>query len=607
MQEKALLLTGDRSSADDRRAERLLEFFGVPYQRQSAMDFPLPESSSMTNNSNYRLVCAARTFAQVMGDLQQAPHHSNGFTPQIHSVFLYSNGDPVALANVLGQLSGANISIRKGARTQIQWSIADDPDGVCGPMRALRVHPAATALSSCDFFDANGRSATPLIGAGAKAAFLKLTWRGVPFFVSSVPLLDIDADLTTRNFNVRDHLFSAVPAVSYIRWAFPHSSWNTAEAGACLVIDDPLLKARYGFVRYRELLALMKRLRFSTSIAFIPWNFRRSDPKVVQIFKDNPENYSLCVHGCDHTADEFAGSDRLRLRAVASEAVRRMSLHERRTNLAHDRVMVFPQGAFSEEAILELKRAGFDAVVNTEVHSDPPRERKLKISDVWDVAVMSYGDFPIYTRRYPAQGVENFAFDLLLGKPSLVVIHHDFCSNGYARLAGFIDQLNALKVALAWRRLGEVVRRSYRQKEVSSDAMEIEMYGSELLIENRADRGKSYLIRRREREPKNIESLRAGSRRVSWDSAGDYMEFRVGLSPGESTLVKLRFKGAEDVGNVPQNFAYRAKTMLRRYLSEARDNYLAPAKARMIAFSRSRQENCASQRDAATGLRHLFL
>ena len=27
--------------------------------------------------------------------------------------------------------------------------------------------------------------------------------------------------------------------------------------------------------------------------------------------------------------------------------------------------------------------------------------------------------------------------------------------------------------------------------------------------------------------------------------------------------------------------------MLRRYLSEARDNYLAPAKARMVAFSRS--------------------
>ncbi len=587
MEEKALLLTGERPLVADRSAERVLEFFGVPSRRQSAMDFRLPESSSRANNSNYRLVCAARTFAQVMEALQKAPYDWNGFTQQIHSVFLYSNGDPVALSNVVSQLSGATISIRKGARTHVQWSIADDPAGVCGAMRALRVRPAATALSSCDFFDVNGCSATPLIAAGEKAAFLKLTWRGVPFFVSSVPLLDIDAELTTQNFDIRDHLFSAVPTVSYIRWAFPNSSWNTTETSACLVIDDPLLKARYGFVRYRELLALMKQLRFSTSIAFIPWNWRRSNPKVVQLFKDNPENYSLCVHGCDHTAGEFASSDPLRLRAVASEAVRRMSLHDERTNLAHDRVMVFPQGAFSEKAILELKRAGFDAVVNTEVHSHPSRERKLKISDVWDVAVMSYGDFPIYTRRYPAQGVENFAFDLLLGKPCLAVIHHDFCSNGYAQLAGFIDQLNALKVPLAWRRLGDVVRRSYRQKEVPPDAMEIEMYGKELLIENRSDREKSYLIRRREHEPENIESLRTGSREVSWYSAGDYMEFKVGLSPGESTLVTLRFKAAEDVAHGRQNFVHSAKTMLRRYLSEVRDNYLVPAKARMAAFSRS--------------------
>ena len=191
---------------------------------------------------------------------------------------------------------------------------------------------------------------------------------------------------------------------------------------------------------------------------------------MVQLFKDNPDNYSLCIHGCDHTAGEFGTSNRQRLRAIASEAIRRMSLHERRTGLTHDRVMVFPQGIFSEEAIPELKRAGFNAVVNTEVHSNPLGERKLRISDVWDVAVMSYGDFPIYTRRYPAQGIENLAFDLLLGKPCLVVIHHDFCSNGYARLVQFIDQLNALKVPLTWRRLGDVVRRSYRQKELSSDS-----------------------------------------------------------------------------------------------------------------------------------------
>jgi hypothetical protein len=263
-----------------------------------------------------------------------------------------------------------------------------------------------------------------------------------------------------------------------------------------------------------------------------------------------------------------------------------MSLHEKRTGLVHDRVMVFPQGVFSEQAIPELKRAGFHAVVNTEVHANPLQGRKLKISDIWNPAVMSYGDFPIYTRRYPAQGIENFAFDLLLGKPCLVVIHHDFCSDGYARLAQFIGQLNALKVSIVWRRLGEVVRRGYRQRELSSNCVEIEMYGSELLIENRFDHAISYFVRRREREPNSIENLYAGSRPVSWNSAGEYIKFKVDLTAGESTLLTLLFKGGESVAHGHHNLAHSVKTLLRRYLSEARDNYLMPAKARMTAFSR---------------------
>jgi len=521
-----------------------------------------------------------------MGDLHDASRHLKGFTRQIHSVFLYSSGDPVALANVVGQLYGRTISIRRGAGSDIQWGIANDPDGMCGAMRDLRIHPSATTLGSGDFFHTDGSSVTSLIAAGNKAAFLKLTFNGVPVFVSSERLIDIDADLATPNFDVRDHLFSAVPAVSYIRWAFARSAWRAPEASACLVIDDPLLKARYGFVRFRELLTLMKKHRFSTSIAFIPWNWRRSDRTVVKLFKDNPESYSLCIHGCDHTAGEFGTSDRQRLRAGASEAARRMSLHERRTGLAHDRLMVFPQGVFSEEAIPELKRASFHAVVNTEVHSTPLGLRKLRISDVWDVAVMSYGDFPIYTRRYPAQGVENLAFDLLLGKPCLVVIHHDFCSDGCARLVQFIDQLNALKVPLTWRPLGDVVRRSYRQKELSPDSVEIEMYGTELWVKNRSDQRKRFIIKRRDSEPSAVKEIRAESDQIAWNFSEGRIAFEIELKPCESSTVSVEFHDLSGNGQYRENVGYKVKTLLRRYLSEARDNYVVPTKARLAGFAK---------------------
>jgi hypothetical protein len=587
MIEEAYLLTGDHPSIDDSRAGRLLEFFGVSYETRKATEFCRHDNAKGLGVGKCRLVCSAENFARVFEERQGAWASSEGFAQRVHSVFLYPTGNAASLSELVSGLCGTEISVRKGAATDTDWCIADDPEGLCGSMRGLRIRPTPAALERCDVFNANGSSATPIISAANKIAFLKLTWETVPVFVSSERLIDIDAELTTPNFDVRDHFFSAVPAVSYLKWACPGSSWTAPEASACLVIDDPLLKARYGFVRFRELLALMKQHRFSTSIAFIPWNWRRSDRKVVQLFKENPEKYSLCIHGCDHTAGEFGISDRQRLRSIASEAIQRMSRHEKRTGLAHDRVMVFPQGVFSEEAIHELKRSGFNEVVNTEVHSNPPPERKIKISDVWDVAVMAYGDFPLYTRRYPAQGVENLAFDVLLGKPCLVVIHHDFCSDGCARLVGFIDRLNGLKVPLTWRRLGDLVRRSYRQRSLSPDSVEIEMYGNELLIENRSERAKTYSIRRREHDADSIERIDAGSRQVSWHSAGEFVEFKVHLDSGETTLLVLRFKPAEGAARSSQNVTYAVKTMLRRYLSEARDNYLAPAKARMIAFSRS--------------------
>ncbi len=587
MREQAFLLTGDQPSIDDGRSGRLLGFFGVPYETHKAADFRLQEGSQARSSTRCRIVCAAETFAGVIDNQQNGLYGADQFAQKVHSVFLYPTANTVGFAKVISELSGAKVSIQQGAGRNIEWCIADDPTGICGAMRGLRIRPAPGTPKGYHLFDANGISAARLIAAGNTAAFLKLIWQTVPIFISSTRLVDIDGELITRNFDVRDHLFSAVPVVSYIKWAFVRTSWNAPEANACLVIDDPLLKARYGFIRFPELLALMKEHRFSTSIAFIPWNWQRSDPDVVQLFKDNPDNYSLCIHGCDHTAGEFGTSNQQQLRSIASEAARRMTLHEQRTGLTHDRVMVFPQGIFSEQAILELKHANFSAVVNTEVHSNLLRGRKLRISDVWDVAVMSYGDLPIYTRRYPAQGIENLAFDLLLGKPCLVVIHHDFCSNGYARLVEFIGQLNALKVSLAWRCLGDVVRRGYRQKELLSDCVEIEMYGSELLIENRSGRAISYFVRRREREPDSIESVYMGSHRVPWNSAGDRIEFKVDLAPGESALLRLLFKGGEEVAHGRQNLAHSAQIVLRRYLSEARDNYLMPAKARMAAFSRS--------------------
>jgi hypothetical protein len=206
------------------------------------------------------------------------------------------------------------------------------------------------------------------------------------------------------------------------------------------------------------------------------------------------------------------------------------------------------------------------------------------ISELWDTAVMGYSNFPIFTRRYPWEGIENFAFDALLGKPAIAVIHHDYCSDHCARLVNFIEGLNALQSPPAWRGLGEVVRRSCRQREVSPGEVEVEMYGTELRIENRSDQPKHFVIRRRECEPSAIQRICAGSQNIVWKTTNGRIDFEIELNPRENQVIKIRFRDLAVEGCNGDNLPYRLKTTLRRYLCEVRDNYVTPARFRLAGL-----------------------
>lgn len=541
-------LTASPGSVNGARLEKLRHFFGIA----AAENF----------------FSAAKLLSVI---------EARSWPSEVRSVFVQPDGDFEAMGKLIALLTD-DISLRETTALSREWKIADASDGFGDSLRGLSITP-----SKGPRYVANLRmsKAAPLISAEEDAVFFRLEWRGVPIFVSlAEEIIDLDAELTTPNFDVRDHFFAAVPIVLYLRWAFPETSWQPPETGACLIIDDPLLKSRYGFVRFRLLLSLMERYNFSTSIAFIPWNWRRSRANTVQLFRENPERFSVSVHGCDHTTAEFGTEKTEELRPMIADAVKRMSGHEQRTGLSHDQIMIFPQGVFSEAAMRELKRANFTAVVNTEIKTARPNPRPLKISEVWDLAVRRYADFPLYTRRYPRQGVENFAFDILLGKPCLVVIHHDFCRHNCEHLIKFIQRLNALPTPLAWRSLGEVVRRSYRRRELDPATSEIEMYAAEMLIENCGRSPRLFKIKRRETNPDELEEIVVGGQRVAWKMAGDYLGFEVSLPPRGSSLVQLRFKGSAPT----IRHRSRWKIGLRRYLSEMRDNYLVPAKT---CFSRA--------------------
>jgi hypothetical protein len=582
---RAVLLSDTGGSLPYHRIGKLLSFFGVSWRTLTVSQFVADAAAKLVAPDKCKIFSSAETFSRLIEASDHRPESMPHWHQDIHSAFVFADGDPQVLEKLVRLLAGDERAEVRHIHLRGEEFVVANDSGFCGVMANLRIPASRANDNACLVSNIDNTDALSLISSVSGSMFLKLQYGHVPVFVStSAEIIDIDAELTTQNFDVREHFLSTVPVVLYIKWAFAETCWSAPETNACLVIDDPVLKSTHGFVNFQELLSLMKRHNFSTNIAFIPWNWRRSTPKVVRLLRENPQNYSVSVHGCDHTRAEFGSLDRQRLYWKAQQALERMNRHESITGIRHDRVMVFPQGIFSEAAMSALKHTDLIAAVNSDVICAEPHPRAITVSDVWDIAVMRYSNFPIFTRRYPWEGVENFAFDALLGKPVLILIHHDYCSDHCARLVSFIERLNALKCRLTWRSLGDVVRRSYRERELSPDVMEVEMYGSELRVENRSEQPKRFLIRRRDADPSAIKEIRAESRQIVWESSESHVDFEIELNPGENTVIKIGFHGLNGSERSKEALSYKAKTMLRRYLCEVRDNYITTTKSRLADF-----------------------
>ncbi len=501
MREEAVLLIDRGLSPENANLAKVLRFFGVHWRAVTVAEFLSYNNSDGEGRSTYRLFCSSEIFLRLIEDLEHRSDGGRFWREHVLSTFVYGGDDSAALQKLIRRLTGDEGAVLNEINGCAgEFVVSGELDDFCGGMAGLRVAASKADLDASLILNTPKGNTINIISLGYGATFLKLEYKGVAVFLSTFrKIIDIDAELTSQNFDVRDHFLSAVPLVLYVKWAFAETCWSAPETNACLMIDDPVLKSTHGFVNFQELLSLMKRHKFSTNIAFIPWNWRRSAPEVIQLFKENPENYSVSVHGCDHTRAEFGGLDWQRLYWKAQQALERMNRHESITGIRHDRV-------------------------------------------------------------------------------------HDYCSDHCARLVSFIERLNALKYRLEWRSLTEVVRRSYRQREISPDVVEVEMYGRELRVRNRFAQAKRFLVRRRECKPSAVREVRDGSGRIAWNSVEGCIDFEIELNAGENRMIHITFHELAGNGRNGDNLPYRFKTMLRRYLCEVRDNYIMTTKTRLADF-----------------------
>src|SRR3984893_5387220 len=569
---KALLLRGEVVLRDDDKLAALLDVLGVPGEAVQAREI----TSRRDTNSGERfcVISPASFMTALLADAMNAGGDLPQWMTRAESVYIYGFTEDSESQRLLRFLTGDPCAkVRNAAGQRAFISVTSNFPEMCGPMSGIQFEARIPEKQPVFDLCARGESFQSILGSNQGNLFVAVKGRGARLFLnSSANVIDV-SELCTKYFDVRENPCDTVPIVMYSKFAF--GAGSASEIGACLIIDDPPLKPRYGFLRYRDVLRLMEAHNFATTVAFIPWNWRRTDARTVQLFHEHPDRLSLCIHGCDHTSKEFAERSTAVLNKRIRVANKRMRRFGRRTQLRHEDVMLFPQGAFSASAARALKLNGFVAAANTEVAPVHREENETTVGDLFGPAIMKYASFPLFTRRYLAHGVETFAFDGLLGKPCLIAAHHDDFADDARILLRVIAKLNSLNWKSRWRSLGEAITRSFNLRKDSGGATFVEMYGSNVIYRNSHSSIGGTTFFKEESDFDCVKDVTVNGLHVDHVRRSGYLQFEASVPPNASTELRIIYSGLQNLPSTQDGVKYRAKAVLRRYLSEFRDNYLS--------------------------------
>jgi hypothetical protein len=562
---RALIVHKETQETAHIHAARILDFFGVPWSALRASDL----TGGTGSLNDVAMIGSLDALAEAMPTQAQV-----GRWPA--AIFAFPGEDRIHSEEALQRIFGeSNVELKRCAAGDHRIHVRREMGDIAGPMAGLEFTAATgKGISALAGNGLHSSRIARIITVDGDPAFVRLAIGPAMMFLSaSAEIANIDDPVGPHYYDIKDHFLAAVPLVMFVKSVFREIAWREQELGACLIVDDPLLKPRYGRCDFKILREEMQQRGFTTNISFIPWNWRRTSKSAAQLFAG--DGFSVSIHGCDHTKSEFGDTTVSSLQNKAKLAMSRMEGHEARTGIHHERIMIFPQGVFSSACPEVLKRTGYAAAVNTETIPVDVAGESTRIRDVWDIAITRYGGFPIFTRRYAHHGIENFAFDLLLGKPCLIVSHHEFFKNDCNAPVELIEKLRKLNCSLQWRSLGEVLRRACRLRWDDAGRLEVRMYGAGLLIRNPTDDDLDVVIRKRERQTDAIAEVRCNLVVTRFTFEDDEIVVRCRIEPRGELRVEVQQKNVIPTKPVSRRLSLEVSVAIRRILSEMRDEYLA--------------------------------
>lgn len=371
-------------------------------------------------------------------------------------------------------------------------------------------------------------------------------------------------------------LCKVFPIIIFLKNEGDEFCWHKKTILANLTIDDPWLVEPYGNLSYTAMLKQMEEANFHTTIAFIPWYFDRSQSEVVDLFRKNPERYSIAFHGNNHDRQEFGSykdhafeSQETNIR----QAVARMAEFNRLTGIPIGHVMIFPHGIAPEKTILVLQKYNFIATMNSTIlplgHEGP-----LSIDSMLWPANFEYNGFPIIQRFNPGVDKSTINILLFLQKPMLFYTHQNYFYEdirAFNEVAQYVNRRTGGKVI--WVDLKQVCNDLYMERLKADDLYEIRMMARSIVIQNLTTKTARYRVKEILSGYKDIEKLTIGNT-VYKENIEQELGKSIPLEAGQTIRVELTYKQTPDYKVINVERAGFRNYMIR-CLSDFRDRYLS--------------------------------
>jgi hypothetical protein len=563
------------SATSDDRILSLAEWMGVPTRKivvedESLSILPVLErtagSDSCVAVSVETLAAAAKT-AGSAGLRQFIDAH-------IGQLLVFTCGHSAATGETLDWLTGGRIGATRSGPGEHAFCLPENGRKYSKQFAGLGFSSdEKTSLPTLDAKEPQSPCTELIMLADNRPVFLRMACGSCELFllaVSEIP--DIDTRLS-QDKRIEEFYDRLIPLLLFLRHCFGEKCWHGRASTARVIIDDPLLGSSYGFLDYPALLKSMRTLEYGTSVAFIPWNHWRTSRQAAARFLGQEPYFSICVHGCDHTNKEFGLVDQGRLQWKASTALRRMEKHEQQTGLWFERVMVFPQGWFSTPAIKALRANNYLGAINTTCFPTNEHSDHLTISDFLRPAVTRFYGLPIFQRRYPKRLID-YAFDVFLGKPALVVEHHQYFRDGYGKLEEFVEELHKIEPTLVWPTLSDQLTHCCITKTVSEKTSHVQFFTRRFQFHNTRSVRTNVLLAKHEPDPSVVSKVLVDGQSVDFSFRKDSLVLETEADPGQTVDVEV-VDGPRPakVAHRP-GLSYRVGVPVRRALSEFRDNTL---------------------------------